>query len=348
MLSRVTNRPKGWARAGSIVALLILCVVGALFGFGLEAHAADVSFLAPHGPIAAAERQHFFHVILLMMIVILPVLIGVPLLAWRYRYRNTSARYAPNWDHSRWISAVIWGVPVAIVIVLATWLVQNTTKLDPFRPLETAQASLAEQPLKVDVIGYDWKWLFVYPQLHIASLGQLVFPEHRAVSMRLTSATVMQSFYIPALASQIYAMAAMETKLHLIATTTGQFLGENTLYDGMGFQHEKFVARATTPQGFHDWVAGVSANGIPLTAKVYGVIRARNTVAKIHATLKAKGMPPGALFFKDVQPALFRNVVMSFRGGPSTSRSIVGIGSLRAGTGGLTTSRREPHTTGMD
>lgn len=157
-------------------------VLFALILFASPAHAADISFLNPHGPIAAAQRTHFFNVILLMLIVVLPVLVGTPLIAWRYRYGNTAARYTPNWGHSWQLETLIWGGPVAIVTVLGIWLAHGTTTLDPYRPLASKVA-----PLKVDVVGYDWKWLFIYPQLHIASVGQLVFPEHRSLSLTLTS-----------------------------------------------------------------------------------------------------------------------------------------------------------------
>lgn len=296
-----------------------MCVACTPLAFAATAHATDVSFLHPHGPIAAEQAQHFVNVVLIMLIAVLPVLIGTPLIAWHYRYSNKKARYAPTWEHSRWIEVLIWGGPVAIVVVMGLWQAHDTTVLDPYRPLTTAEA-----PLKVDVIGYDWKWLFVYPQLHIASVGQLVFPEHRALSMDLTSDSVMQSFLIPALGSQIYAMAAMQTKLHLISNSTGDFLGENTQYDGMGFQHEKFIARATTPAGFRDWVASVKAHGVPLTAKAYDVVRRDNTVSQMRTALNAEAMPPDAVFFNHVNPDLYDNVMMSFHGAPSSSAAIVG------------------------
>jgi cytochrome o ubiquinol oxidase subunit II len=319
----------------------LLCFVCTSLGFAREAYAADVSFLDPQGTIAAAQRQQFILVILVMMIVILPVLIGVPLITWRYRYGNTSARYTPKWAHSSSLEAMIWGVPVAVVIVLSLLLIHYTTTLDPYRPLQAR-----DRPLTVDVIGYDWKWLFVYPQLHIASVGELVFPEHTSLALRLTSDTVMQSFFIPALGSQIYAMAAMQTKLHLIADSTGQFLGENTQYDGMGFQHQKFIARATTPQGFRKWVASVRANGIPLTAKVYSRLRERNTVPELRAALKADNMPPDAVFFKDAPPDLYSNVVMSFDGGPSSSRAMVTASNASASMAARMAHRNEPHSAG--
>jgi cytochrome o ubiquinol oxidase subunit II len=313
------------SRRLSILPWSLLCFLGTSLGFAGEACAADLSFLEPHGTIAAGQAHHFIAVTLLMMIVILPVLIGVPLIAWRYRYGNSAARYTPRWSHSKPLETVIWGVPVAVVIVLSFWLASDTTMLDPYRPLQSA-----DRPLTVDVIGYDWKWLFVYPRLHVASLGELVFPEHTPLAMRLTTDTVMQSFFIPALGSQIYAMAAMQTKLNLIADSTGQFLGENTQYDGIGFQRQKFIARATTQQGFRDWLASIRANGIPLTAKVYSMLREHNTVPELHAALKASNMPPDVVFFRDVQPDLYWNVMLSFHGGPSSSQAMMTASNARA------------------
>lgn len=323
--SRRAIRPEPWLRCRSFLSWSLLSFVCTSLAFTGDAYAADVSFLDPRGVIAAAQGQHFIHVILLTMIVVLPVLIGVPLIAWRYRYGNSAARYTPKWGRSNALELMIWGVPVAVVIVLSLWLARDTTALDPYRKLQSA-----DKPLTVDVIGYDWKWLFVYPQLHIASVGELVFPEDTSLAMRLTSDSVMQSFFIPALGSQVYAMAAMQTKLHLIADSTGQFLGENTQYDGRDFQHQKFIARAMTPQGFRDWVAHVRAHGIPLTAKVYSVIRERNTVPEIRAALKADSMPPNAVFFKDAQPDLYWNVMMSFHGSPSSSRVMVAASNAKA------------------
>lgn len=299
--------------AGSL--LWLLCTS---LAFAAETSSPDATFLSPHGPVAAAQRQHFIDIILLMLIVLLPVLIGMPFVAWRYRFRNKSTRYTPGWGFYWPLEVVIWGVPLAVVAVLSIWLVHGTTTLDPYRALKSTG-----KPLEVDVIGYDWKWLFVYPQLHIASIGQLVIPEHRQISMRLTSDTVMQSFFIPALGSQIYAMAAMQTRLHLMADSTGQFLGENTQYNGLGFQHQRFIARATTLQGFRDWVAIVNTNGVPLTPPVYDAIARHTTVSQLRSALNTSRMPPNAVFFNHVNPDLLRNVVSSFHGGPSSSSAIV-------------------------
>ena len=287
--------------------------------FSRSASATHLTFLDPQGPIAAAQRTHLIGIVLLVLVVVLPVLVLTPLFAWRYRYRNTSAPYTPKWSFSRPLEFVIWGVPFAIVAVLAVWLWQSTHALDPYSPI-----SSDKQPLRVQVIGYDWKWLFIYPDLKIASMRQLVFPSDKTLAIEITSNTVMQSFFIPALGSQIYAMAGMTTSLHLEADAPGHFLGENTQFNGKGFDKQKFIARAMSRVDYKNWIKQAAAVGVPLTPKVYDAIRKRGTTTETRKTLSADRMPPGALYFTGVSPNLFRNVVRSFHGGASDAASLLG------------------------
>ncbi len=270
------------------------------------------TFLDPQGPIAAAQRTHFIDAVLLMMIVVLPVLVLTPFFAWRYRYRNASSPYRPDWSFSWPLEIAIWGIPFAIVGVLAVWLWMSTHALDPY-----ASLSRGKPPLGVEVVGYDWKWLFIYPDLGIASIGQLTFPADQPLALELTSDTVMQSFFIPALGSQIYAMAGMVTRLHLQASSPGAFRGENTQYNGDGFYQQKFTAEATTPIAFNAWTDMVKAKGIPMTSTAYGIIRQRSTLNAMRHALSADQMPAGVLYFKDVPRDFFHNIVRSFHGGPS-------------------------------
>jgi cytochrome o ubiquinol oxidase subunit 2 len=278
----------------------------------------DISFLDPQGPVAAAQRTHFIGIVLIALIVVLPVIVLTPLFAWRYRYGNRSAPYTPQWKFSWPLEFVIWGVPFAIVIGLAVWLWRSTIALNPYAPL----ASHAT-PLRIEVIGYDWKWLFIYPDLGIATIGQLAFPVGRPLSLELTSDTVMQSFFVPALGSQIYAMAGSVTHLHLEADAPGRFLGENTQFNGIGFEQQKFTARAMTPTAYHAWLERVYAIGIRLTPRVYNVIRERATAAAACNALHADRMPYGDLYFTGVSPSLFGNVTRSFHGGPSTAAALL-------------------------
>lgn len=287
---------------------------------------ADTSFLAPHGPIADAQRQHLLEVTGLVMIVVLPVMVLTPLFAWRYRRKNNS-RYAPKWDFSWPLEFAIWGVPVAIVAVLGLLLWRSTDELDPYAPLGSEQP-----PLRVQVVGLDWKWLFLYPGEGIASVGELAFPADRPLALELTTDTVMQSFFIPALGSQIYAMAGMVTKLHLQADGPGRFRGENTQYNGIGFHQQKFTAAAMAPGEFEDWVKRVEANGVALDQSAYDVLARKSTPEEAYETLGSADMPPGILYFTDVAPDLFAGIVDKYRygqrvgqggrgnGGPSQNR----------------------------
>jgi cytochrome o ubiquinol oxidase subunit 2 len=235
-----------------------------------------LSFLDPQGPVAAAQRGHLIEVVALVMIVVLPVLALAPYFAWRYRYGATASRYTPKWSFSKRLEIVVWGIPVAIVMVLAALLLRSTQTLDPYQPLGSGQP-----PLRVQVIGYDWKWLFIYPDQGIASLGEMAFPAGRPLALNLTSATVMQAFFIPALGSQIYAMGGMTTQLHLLANQPGRFLGENTQFNGRGFHEQKFTAIAMPPDDFTAWVERVRSTGISLTASAYQALSQRGVLTEL-------------------------------------------------------------------
>lgn len=242
----------------------------------------------------------------MLLIVVAPVLLATPYFAWRYRYGG-SARYTPRWSFSWPLEIAIWGLPLAIVVVLAVWLWQNTHALDPYAPLPSAGP-----PVRVEVVGYDWKWLFIYPGLGVASMGEMAFPAGRPVSLQLTSDTVVQSLLIPALGSQIYAMPGRVTRLHLQASAPGLFAGENQQFDGDGYYQQHFLARALTPAGFEAWVARARSQGIPLSASAYRVIEQRTTLVNAR---KALGLPHGtrgAVYFSAVPHGLFARIVRSF------------------------------------
>lgn len=275
--------------------------------------ACDVSvdtFLRPAGPIAAAQRSEFFQIIGWTMIAILPVFVLVPLFLWRYRYRNTRARYTPEWDRSGLLEILMWGVPLVIVTVLSVQLFRTTHALDPYKPLASDNP-----PLQVEVVGLDWKWLFIYPELGIATVNQLAFPEQTSVALDLTTDTVMQSFMVSALAGQIYAMPGMRTKLHLLADAPGTFEGENTQFNGTGFPDQKFQAVAMTQDDFDTWVAQVRAEGQPLTADTYAVLAEASTGAQAQTRLDAEYLPSGAIHFSSVESDLFENVLHRYMQG---------------------------------
>lgn len=221
--------------------------------------------LDPKGQVAADEKSLIITATLLMLLVVIPVIVMTFLFAWKYRASNKDAIYTPKWSHSNKIEAVVWIIPIIIVACLAVVTWNTTHKLDPYRPLDSDK-----KPINVQVVALNWKWLFIYPDLNIASVNQLAFPKNVPVNFRITSDAAMNSFFIPQLGGQIYAMAGMETKLHLIANEAGTYKGMSSNYSGAGFSGMKFNAIATeTPEQFDAWVQKVRAAGKPLNADAY-------------------------------------------------------------------------------
>jgi cytochrome o ubiquinol oxidase subunit 2 len=267
-------------------------------------------FLTPGGPIASFQLHHLWQVTLIVLIVVVPVLVGVPLLAWRYRYGNTKAQYAPHWDFSTALEYPMWLIPAAIVVVLSVFVWIDAHKLDPYRPIASSKP-----PLDVQVVGLDWKWLFIYPAYHIATVGELAFPQDRPVSMRLTTDTVMQSFMIPELGGQIYAMPGMVTQLNLKADKDGSFEGMNTQYNGDGFHAQHFQAVAMKSQDFDHWVEAVQAKGVALNQAGYSLLGKSSTPAEVRSQLGTAAMPKDVTFFNDVAPDLFQTIVKRYHDG---------------------------------
>jgi cytochrome o ubiquinol oxidase subunit 2 len=266
------------------------------------------SFLDPYGPVAATQRDLFFDIIGWMMIVVVPVFVLVPWFAWRFRRRNAAVSYRPDWTFSWPLEVAIWGVPIVIVAILAGLVWSKEIPLDPYAALPSR-----DPPLEIEAIGLDWKWLFIYPDQRIATVGLLGLPADRAVRFRLTSDTVMQSFFIPALGSQIYAMAGMVTDLNLKADRLGRVRGANTQYNGNGFPQQRFAVSVMPPRDFSAWVDKVRANGTPLDGAAYALLSRRSTAAQVQSQFGTARMPASAVYFSKVAPDLFDGVVGKYR-----------------------------------
>ena len=238
------------------------------------------SFLQPMGPVAAEQFNHLLRVVAITMIVILPVLIGVPLILWRYRYAKPRGGYAPEWEFSAKLEWALWGVPVLVVVALASWLWYSTEKLDPYDPL-------GPDPLQVQAIGLDWKWVFIYPEEGIATVNELAVPVGRPVELSLTTDTVMQSLLISSLTGQIYAMPGMTTKLNFSATRTGEAEGENTQFNGDGFGRQKFVVRALEPADYVAWTASGTSD-LVLDEQSYAILRRQSVLPDTRQDLGLK------------------------------------------------------------
>ncbi|WP_034348516.1 ubiquinol oxidase subunit II [Noviherbaspirillum massiliense] len=225
----------------------------------------DTVVMNPSGDIAAQQGHLIVISTLLMLLIIVPVIALTILFAWRYRKSNTSAKYDPDWDHSTKLELVIWGAPLLIIIALGllTWI--STHQLDPYRPLQRLDAKreipAGTEPLVVQVVALDWKWLFIYPEQGIATVNELVTPVDVPVRFKITASNAMNSFYIPALAGQIYAMPGMDTTLNAVMNKPGVYEGFSANYSGAGFSHMRFKYHGVSAADFEGWVQKTKAGG---------------------------------------------------------------------------------------
>ena len=249
------------------------------------------SVLDPKGQIAADEKSLIITATLLMLIVVIPVIILTLWFAWKYRESNTSATYTPNWSYSHRIEAIVWGIPCAIILVLGILTWKTTHELDPYRPIESKV-----KPIEIDVVSLDWKWLFIYPEQHIATVNEIHIPAGTPVNFRITSDTVMNVFFIPQLGSQIYAMAGMQTQVNLIADQPGVYDGLSTNFSGAGFPDMVFKATAGSQEEFDAWVAKVKASPNKLGLDNYADLAKPSTKDPVK-------------YFSNVEPVLFTAVL---------------------------------------
>ena len=234
----------------TILAVLSLATLAAL----LTGCGGDLVLLNSKGPVAAGQSNLMMTAIYLMLLVVIPSIIMAIWFGWKYHASNKDADYKPTWAHSTAIEIVVWGIPVIIISVLAwlTWV--GSHKYDPYRPLDSDQA-----PVNVQVIAEQFKWIFIYPEQNIATVNEMRFPVQTPVSLRLTSNFTMNSFFIPQLAGQIYAMAGMQTHLNVLAEETGTVRGFSANYSGYGFSQMHFLAHSVTRPEFDQWVAAIKA-----------------------------------------------------------------------------------------
>ena len=259
--------------------------------------------LDPQGPVAAAELLLLINTTGIMLVVVVPVILATLGFAWWYRASNPRANRSPEWAYQGGIEFVVWSIPALIVILVGgvAWI--GSHQLDPKAPL----ASNAK-PIRVDVVSLDWKWLFIYPDQRIAAVNQLVVPAGTPVSFRLTSATVMNSFFVPQLGSQIYTMAGMATNLNLQADKPGKFPGLSAQFSGDGFADMRFTVTAVPAGDFDSWIEKVRGTGDALDDSGYGEL-----------TKPSRAVPPAT--YRSVDPELFRRIVDQTALNPEKARA---------------------------
>ena len=234
----------------TILAVLSLSAMAAL----LTGCGGDMVLLNNKGPVGQGQSNLMMTAIYLMLLVVIPSIVMALWFGWKYRASNKDADYKPTWAHSTTIEIVVWGVPVIIIGILAWLTWWGSHKYDPYRPLESDKA-----PLTIQAVAEQFKWIFIYPEQNIATVNEVRFPEQTPVSFKITSNFTMNSFFIPQLGGQIYAMAGMQTHLHLLADEPGIFRGFSANYSGYGFSQMRFKAHSVTEPEFAQWVADIKA-----------------------------------------------------------------------------------------
>ncbi len=249
--------------------------------------------LNPKGPIAVAERQILFNSLAIMLAIVVPTILATLGIAFWFRASNTRARYMPTFKYSGRLEALVWAIPAMTVILVGGVAWVGSHDLDPRKPIAGTV-----QSLHVQVVSLDWKWLFIYPEHGIASVNRVTIPVGTPVSFELTSAGVMNSFFVPQLGGQIYTMAGMATRLYLQADHSGTYRGLSAQFSGDGFSDMRFAVDVVPPEDFARWVATAQIAGPALDVLTYAVL------AK-----PSQAVEP--FTYRDVAPDLFKTILMS-------------------------------------
>jgi cytochrome o ubiquinol oxidase subunit 2 len=268
-----------WTGWGALTALLTLPLTGCS------------GILDPKGPVGASEKLVLFDSLAIMLTIVVPTIIAIFACAWWFRAGNPRANYRPQWDFSGKLELIVWSIPALVITFLGgiAWFGSHT--LDPYARLPSKQPAV-----EVQVVSLDWKWLFIYPAEHIATVNQLVIPVGVPVHFSLTSSGVMNSFFVPQLGSQIYTMAAMTSQVSLQADQPGSYTGLSAQFSGAGFAGMHFNVKAVPPAAYTGWLAATKANGPALDSRAYAAL-----------AVPSKDVAP--VTYKTVDPALFNAIV---------------------------------------
>lgn len=258
-MSSKSNRFKKFL---ALMGVVIAAEMVLLFAFLMRGR--TIAILQPAGTIAEQQRNLIIFASILGLVVIVPVFILLAFILWRFRDGNVKAKYRPNWDGSRKLETIWWGIPIVIILILAVVTWNTSHSLDPYQPLESST-----KPLRIQVIALQWKWLFIYPDQQIASVNYVQIPEDTPVNFEITSDAPMNSFWIPQLGGQVYAMSGMSTQLHLMADNPGSYNGVSANISGEGFAGMKFTVDAVSNADFDNWVQQTASGNSRLDQTTY-------------------------------------------------------------------------------
>jgi len=267
-------------------------LIGRIFlaGAGLSLCGCQASVLDAQGPVGANDAAIFLDALLIMLVIVVPTILGAFWIAWHYRASNTKAQYLPQWSYSGRIEAVVWAIPILVIMFIGGVIWIGSYELDPFKPLPSKTAAI-----DVQVVALDWKWLFLYPKEGVATVNQLVIPAGTPIHFSITSASVFNTFFIPRLGSMIYAMPGMTSQLYLQADRPATLMGESAHFSGDGFSDMNFQVRSVPPAAFAAWVRQTGAGGPVLDRANYARLARQSHAVKPYS-------------YKTFDPQLFQDI----------------------------------------
>jgi cytochrome o ubiquinol oxidase subunit 2 len=270
--------------------------------------------LEPQGPIGVANIKILYDALAIMLAIVVPTIAAVLVFAWWFRQSNSRAQYRPNWAYSGRIEIVVWSIPLLVILFLGGVIWIGSHELDPFEPIASDR-----KPLEVQVVSLDWKWLFIYPDEGVASVNRAVVPVGVPVHFSLTSASVMNAFFVPQLGSMVATMNGMVTQLHLEASRPGAYYGQSTQFSGDGFSDMHFTLEAVPADAYGDWIGAARQAGPALDRASYLALAQQSRITR-PATYRA------------VEPGLFQAIAMQrLEPGPGPAEGQGGEGVRPAG-----------------
>lgn len=274
--------------------LIVFIFIGFIILLAFLIRQTNLPLIKPQGLIAIKERNLIVLAVGLLLFVAIPVVLSTFFIAWKYRQNNTKSKYKPDSTGSNFVTFIWWSIPTLMCLIFFVIVWQAAHQLDPFRAIESNV-----KPITIQVVALDWKWLFIYPKENIATVNFVEFPVHTPVNFQLTADAPMNSFWIPSLGGQIYAMSTMQTQLHLLSDKTGDFKGGAAEINGAGFAGMRFTARVSEEEAFNSWVDGIKKSGKSLDIAAY------NELAK-----PSENTP--VTYYSSVEKDLYNRIIMQY------------------------------------
>jgi cytochrome o ubiquinol oxidase subunit 2 len=281
------HRPRSNARSPIALALHLCGLLLTLALAGCQPNVLD-----PQGEVGRGAATILIDSVVIMLAIVVPTGVAALAFAWWFRASNTRATHLPEFEYSGQVEMITWSIPLLTIMLLSGVIWIGSHDLDPAKPLVSK-----EEPLEVQVVSLDWKWLFIYPAQRVASVNRLVIPAARPIHFTLTSASVMNAFFIPDLGSMIYTMNRMQTNLHLIADRPGEFLGLSAMFSGDGFAGMHFNVESVPPDQFKGWVDQTRSSGGPTLG------------SDAYKELSRQSSDVAPFTYADIEPDLFQKIV---------------------------------------